>query len=319
MVVIDMTDIHPDVLKRYAEGKCTVKERQLVEDWLENEDRLPDAQEQVVPSLLKSEIWDGLTFKVLKQGTRLTWIKYVAGIAATSILVLSLNLFFKIWPKQDSVQQETYMAPVGKIVTMKLGDGTIVQLTGGSKFSYPTHFSGQTRTVNLLSGEAFFKVKHNAQQPFIVCSSGAEVKVLGTRFNVSNLKGRSLLAVTLTEGCISFKVKDKQETILKPGQQLIFNKALKKIQSVKEVDTLYATGWTMGLFWFKQTPVTEILERLEAYYGVNFEMRGDPDLQVHLTGKFKQQSLSRILKLIENSSELRFEQQHKKILVYKAN
>lgn len=323
MVVISMTNINPDVLKRYAEGKCTAIEQQLVEEWLENEDHLPEIHVQHNSSPLKEEIWTGLINKASKSNRNFRLNRYIAGMAAASLLILAITCLFKVSstqpPLQQAFQQETYIAPKGKMVTMKLNDGTIVQLSGGSKFSYPIHFSGQTREVTLLSGEAFFKVKHNAQQPFILHSSGTQVKVLGTRFNVSNMAGKAQLAVTLTEGSISFKGKEQQETILKPGQQLTFDKKLNQVQGVKEVDTLYTTGWTTGLLWFKQTPLNEILEKLEVYYGVTFETKGHPDLNVHLTGKFKQQPLSRILRLIENSSELRFEQQDKKIIIYKAN
>lgn len=324
MVVIDMTDINPEVLQRYAVGNCTAEERQLVEDWLENDDPLPESHTQYDTSL-KREIWTGLTDKEAKTRSNFRVRTYITIISAAAILVL-LSLVFLFNTNstqnlmQEELQQETYIAPAGKTVTMKLSEGTIVQLAGGSKFSYPAHFSGQTRTVTLISGEAFFKVKHDKKLPFIVQSSETEIKVLGTRFNLSNIAGRAKLAVTLTEGRISFKGKGEQETILKPGQQLIFNKKLNKIQSVTEVDTLYATGWTAGLLWFNQTPVTEILEKLEASYGVTFELKGHPDLNIHLTGKFRQQPLSRILKLIENSSDLRFDQQpDKKIIIYKAN
>lgn len=311
-------------MQRYAAGNCTAEERQSVEEWLENDNHLPESHTQYDTSL-KREIWTGLTDKELKRRSNFRIRTYITIVSAAAILVL-LSLVFLFNTNstqnlmQEELQQETYIAPAGKTATMKLSDGTIVQLAGGSKFSYPTHFSGHTRTVTLISGEAFFKVKHNEKLPFIVQSSGTAIKVLGTRFNLSNIAGSAKLAVTLTEGRIGFKGKGELETILKPGQQLTFNKKLNKIQSVTEVDTLYATGWTAGLLWFNQTPVTEILEKLEASYGVTFELKGNPDIDIPLTGKFRQQPLSRILKLIENSSDLRFDQQpDKKITIYKAN
>src|SRR5690606_22695792 len=48
--------------------------------------------------------------------------------------------------------------PVGGEYFVKLADGTQVWLNSDSKLKYPVRFSGSSRTVELVYGEAFFKV-----------------------------------------------------------------------------------------------------------------------------------------------------------------
>ena len=318
-----MNNIHPDVLKRYAEGKCTITEQQLVEEWLENGD-IPAADPAFADEpLIKQEIWSGITDQALKKQKTHKLKRSLLGIAA-SILLLSAGAFlFKSHLinglETQSLAQQIYQVPKGKMASITLNDGTTVELAGGTELSYPHSFPGNTREVTLVSGEAFFKVKHNKEQPFIVHSSGAAVKVLGTRFNVSNQLNSHQLAVTLTEGSISFKGKNQPEKILKPGQRLTFDKIQNTTLKIEEADTAYTTSWTTGTLWFKRTPIAEALEKIETYYGVSFQIQGKPDLNIPLTGKFKRQPLSRLLKLIENSSELKFKQEQDKIIIYKAN
>lgn len=317
-----MSNIHPDVFKRYAEGKCTLTEQQLVENWLENGNMQATDRSSENQLLVKQEIWAGISVKASKKKKNYKLKRSLLGVAA-AVIFLSASVFLFNQHintlSTETLAQQIYQVPKGKMVSLTLNDGTIVQLSGGTEFRYPHSFPGQTREVTLLSGEAFFKVKHNKEQPFIVHSAGAAVKVLGTRFNVSNQVNSDQLAVTLTEGSISFKGKNQPETILKPGQRLTFNKLQNETLKIEEVDTSYATSWTTGVLWFKHTPISEAMNRIEAYYGVTFEVQGKPDLNIPLTGKFKRQPLSRILKLIENSSELKFKQEQDKIIIYKAN
>lgn len=320
MVVIYMSNLHPDVLKRYAEGKCTAPERQLVEAWLENDDDFSTNNVQQSDLITKELIWKGL-IKQSEKSVKTRKLRYgaVALIAASLIIVFGIWIF-KEKPYNEVMQQplalKTFEAPKGRTATLTLNDGTTVQLSGGSVFKFPQAFSEKTREVTLVSGEAFFKVKHIKEQPFILHTSETQIKVLGTRFNVLNIKGSKLLAVTLTQGSISFKGKNQPETILKPGQQLMFDKILNQTKKLEQVDTTYTTSWTDGVLWFKQSSFAEVVEKLEAHYGVTFKVEGNPNLNIPLTGKFKRQPLSRILKLIENSSELKFKQEQNTIIIY---
>lgn len=316
MVVISMNDIHPDLLKRYAQGRCTEAEQLKVEYWLEHGDL--DAPEEPVSfsgtathSTIKAELWKGLVEKGRRnqQGKlRKKWI-FGLSIAATLLLVGSM-VFFKGDHSKDGQTQMAllqYTAPKGKVVKLTLSDGSIVTLSGGSSLQYPRQFAEGSRTVHLLGGKAFFAIAHQPERPFVVKSSETRITVLGTRFNV-DLSHTPEIKVTLSQGSIAFKGK-KQQHRLRPGEQLRYDQVRGEITSLVSIDTNLVTGWTSGTLWFQQTPINEALSQLEIQYGVRFKHTGSPDLTFPLSGKFKRQPLSRILHLIENSSELKFEPQ----------
>ena len=93
---------------------------------------------------------------------------------------------------------------------------------GCFSITYPSQFIGNKREVSLI-GEAFFKVAKNDSKPFIVKVNGADIKVLGTSFNVSCYTNDKTISTTLVEGSVAVKPeKEKQQTII-PSEQLTYN------------------------------------------------------------------------------------------------
>jgi hypothetical protein len=125
------------------------------------------------------------------------------------------SIAFSLWkpapesaPLQESIAQE-------KVLNYTLPDGTKVSLNRGSKISYPSTFEGQTREIT-LQGEAFFDVAHDAQHPFIIHAQGADIKVLGTSFNVNAYSKQ--VKVWVKTGKVQVK-KSASVIQLLPGEQ----------------------------------------------------------------------------------------------------
>ncbi len=316
MVFIGMSDIDPEQLKRYAQGKCSPLERLIVEQWLDAEQDVQSDSTEGDP-LVKAAIWKGLMEKEAsstkgKPGNRLWYM------SAAAIFLIGGLLFLKTstLPKGDSsISMVRYTAPMGRIVSLQLPDHSTVTLSGGSTVKYPKVFSTQNRVVEFISGEGFFAIRHNPSCPFLVRTLETEVRVLGTRFNV-NITGNGNVEVSLTQGAVSFTGKDQLKTILKPGQQLSYDLLHHKLNGVAAIDTAYITSWSKDILCFRQTPMTEVLERLEKHYGVKFFVQGNPDLRVPMTARFRHQPLSKIIELIHNSTSLSFKQENNRITIY---
>src|SRR5882724_7966691 len=120
------------------------------------------------------------TFKAVSHRKRLQKIA-VAAIALVCIALPALWLL----PKNRTAQKayaKTVAKPSGHQVII-LPDGTTVTLNLGTKLGYPAAFSGSTRDV-YLTGEAYFEVKNNTSQPFLVHTGNFVTRVLGTTFNI---------------------------------------------------------------------------------------------------------------------------------------
>lgn len=163
-------------------------------------------------------------------------------------------------------EQLVLSTPRGKSVKVILNDSTEVWLNGESRLTYPSRFTGDTRTVR-LEGEAYFKVEHNASRPFIVEHGGVTTRALGTAFNIRSYNDVKR-HITLVNGSVMVTdTTSKKKEVLKPGQDLAYTSTLSD-KTVKAVDTEEYTSWTEGLFCFDNAGITEIMQELGRWYNV---------------------------------------------------
>jgi transmembrane sensor len=71
----------------------------------------------------------------------------------------------------------------GEQRTLTLPDGSVVRMNVETDLRID--YGSDRRHIQLLSGEAIFKVAPDAGRPFIVSTPSATVRALGTQFNVS--------------------------------------------------------------------------------------------------------------------------------------
>lgn len=175
------------------------------------------------------------------------------------------------------------VVPYGRRSQLKLADGSKIWLNSGSILEFPTKFTQNRREINLASGEMYIEVAHDKKRPFKVNSSGFNVKVYGTKFNISSYSGSSQFVV-LVEGRISMQSENKQEIFLSPNEQGIysedgnFNK--------QKVNVNQYISWKSGYLTFDKTPMTEVLRQIGRYYNLSFNYDNDANLQKRFcTGK----------------------------------
>ena len=155
------------------------------------------------------------------------------------IVVLSSVFFYftsKIKQLQDNLQATNIISvPLGAKSKITLPDGTEVWLNAGSKLTYNMGFGQKTREVS-LTGEGYFKVAKQKEKPFIVHTVKANIKALGTEFNVKAYPDEDFIETILVEGSVvvnqvnndkkTGKAYDKQPLILKPGQKARISKGI---------------------------------------------------------------------------------------------
>jgi hypothetical protein len=179
--------------------------------------------------------------------------------------------------------------PYGKTSEILLPDGTKVFLNAGSRLAYPDLFTGSIREV-LLTGEAYFEVKHDLKHPFIVQVNGLRIKDLGTAFNVSAYPVDGQIETVLTEGKLSIKPDNSglfsQATELVPGQMASFDRQTNQF-SIKSVDVDDYIFWTQGMLKFESVDLSRIVKKLERFYNIRFQFN-DPILGcLKISGKLE--------------------------------
>ncbi len=188
--------------------------------------------------------------------------------------------------------------PRGGQYQLKLPDGTEVWLNAASSIQYPSAFTGKVREVR-VTGEVYFEVKHNANNPFKVIVRDEEITVLGTHFNVSAYDDEQDLKTTLLEGSISLKT-GKYHALLKPGQQSKLNR-VGAVTIVDDPDLEQVLAWKNGIFKLTSAELPDVLRQISRWYDVTVVFEGGVPAG-HLTGKVSRNlNLSEVAKVFEYS------------------
>ena len=173
-------------------------------------------------------------------------------------------------------KQNRLIVPYGKRSTLILADGSKVWLNSGSVLAFPAQFTGNRREVRLVSGEMYIEVAPDRQKPFHVRTSGFNVKVYGTKFNVSAYAD-SPQSVVLVEGRVSLQTAHKKETFLSPSEQAVYSD--NGTFHTQKVEVNQFISWKNGYLEFDKTPMTEVLKQIGRYYNLSFDFDNDVNLQ----------------------------------------
>ncbi|MCG8307194.1 MAG: FecR domain-containing protein [Cytophagales bacterium] len=224
-----------------------------------------------------------------------SWYK----VAALLIAIVSLAGIIGYILYTTSSEPETLMTkeivkqnPKGQRLTTYLPDGSKVILNASSKLRYNSPFEGDRRMVE-LDGEAFFEVEKDTARPFIVAANGVTTTALGTSFNV-NAKQEDRVEVALVSGKVRVTNSTMQSIVLIPGNFAVSSRLGDLV--VRKFDQLEVVGWKDGILSFNESSFSEIIDKLEEWYGVDFKIDGGSINQVHYTSTYQNASLDEILK-----------------------
>ena len=160
----------------------------------------------------------------------------LAAAAIISIIFFSAAKYFTHTgiTETASAQENEIVAKRGIKSKIILPDGTQVWLNSESKLIYNNAFNGKLREVT-LEGEAYFDVVKNPERPFIVHTSGINIKVLGTAFNVKSYPMEPTIEATLVRGIIEVEKNNQSQSskiLLHPNEKLVYTRALDKSTTV---------------------------------------------------------------------------------------
>ena len=189
--------------------------------------------------------------------------------------------------------------PRGGQYKLTLADGTNIWLNAASSLTYPSSFQkGKPRIVE-LSGEGFFEVTHNAQEPFIVhYGDGMEAVVLGTSFNINSYSDENATYTTLVKGSLSVQSPQEKKDILKPGQQSVF---IQGKTSIITADIEETVAWKEGWFLFNRLELQAIVRQLSRWYNIDFDITGTIGNKQFSGIVSKSNNISEVLKIMENT------------------
>ncbi|PXX23719.1 FecR family protein [Arenibacter sp. ARW7G5Y1] len=201
--------------------------------------------------------------------------------------------------------------PYGQKFSLVLSDGTLVHLNAGSTLKYPVKFiEGQIRQV-YLKGEAFFDVFSDGEHPFVVSNEDMNIRVLGTKFNVSAYPEDKEINTVLVEGLVSLYGPDEvydevKSALLEPGYKAEWDRFYKKI-SYEMVDTDVYTGWMDGKLVIRKMPFDHILKKLQRQYMVVIDNKYKELDKRTFTATFDVETIEEVLKTFAEETPFEYE------------
>ncbi|MBW6479632.1 MAG: FecR domain-containing protein [Bacteroidales bacterium] len=191
------------------------------------------------------------------------WLK----IAATVLLFVSLGFatWFIAGIRSDDQLLTLTTDDTDVTLVQKLIDGSVVYMASNSLISFSKEFEKKQRKIN-MSGEAFFDVSHNPDQPFYVETALAGIEVLGTSFNVKELDTKSMeIFVETGKVRVNLRGSDGNFFILEQGELLEISNGL--AGKTYAADT-YNTAWRKNHMQFKDETLENILSVLNQNFPV---------------------------------------------------
>ena len=215
-----------------------------------------------------------------------------ARVAAAVILVFGMGILFRytLFNKPVySVVENTYQHPK----EYSLADGSMIALNTGAEIKIPRNFNKNNREI-YFSGEAFFEIEKNKKKPFIIHTDMADIKVLGTSFNVKYDTLKQLVTVNVVSGSVQLSDGIKPGIILYKGESGMYNSQLGSFSKTKHTDQNFL-AWKTGILQFKDKPVKEVLTDIEDYYHIPVILRNDSIKDVKFTDSFDNQPLENVI------------------------
>lgn len=217
----------------------------------------------------------------------------------------------------SSVVYNTIITPRGGEYTLRMADGSLVQLNAGSKIKYPVKFDAKLRSVQ-LEGEAYFEVAKmdvkGKRVPFIVQSGGQTLEVLGTHFNIKSFGDH--IVTTLVEGKVKLSFADAalKEQVLAPNDQVVFDKSRRNVKK-EQVDPFYSLAWKNGNFAFDNASIQTVMDEVARWYDVEISY-GDKLQGQHFSGTISRyENIDKLLKTIAFAGGVHFERKGRRIYV----
>lgn len=317
----DLTHIE-QIIANYLSGKASEEEKDVLTAWLEeDEDNLRQFRElknirellhPVFPpgSIRLDEARESLLARlsIRKESPVKLLIRYWQQVAAVLLLPLlawSIYLYSDKGNDSSDIAMQKISAPYGAHTELSLPDGSKVWINSGSSLEYPATFSSKQKRRVSLSGEAFFEVKSDKNNPFIVETPALQVEATGTAFNVTAYLNDSIASVVLSEGLVKVSIDKHPAYELQAGDKIDYN-LFRSSHLIQATSTYKWYAWKDGLLIFRDDPLEYVFKRLGQIYNVEFIVKDQQIARQLYRATFEGETLDEILRLLKLTTPLQY-------------
>jgi len=210
------------------------------------------------------------------------WMR-VAGALGLVVLVGALAGNYLRGPQGQLIE-----TPKGGQEKLALSDGSQIELNTDSAIRLD--IGSAHRSVELIRGEAFFEIKHDASRPFVVTAARHTITDLGTKFLVRATPDS--LRVALVEGRARLEGisgrSQQHALVLSTGDVAVATDEATQVLKKSSRELTESLAWQHGLIVFHNTPLADAVAEFNRYGGVELVVadRGAANLTINGTFRF---------------------------------
>lgn len=205
--------------------------------------------------------------------------------------------------------------PLGSKYSFVLPDGSSVKLNAGSKLRYPEQFESNFRKV-FLEGEAFFEIKRDTTQPFVISTGEIETQVLGTSFNIRAYQAEAINKVAVVSGLVKVIAKNGLSFLVEPEHMAVYEKGEESLRT-QLYEKKKELGWKDNVLYFDKISLREVFKTLEVWYDVSIKADNTIFLKETYSGEFHNETLRNVLEGIGYTSGFSFSIDGKHVKIFK--
>lgn len=290
------------LIMKYLDNEATYEEKAMLDMWINFSQDNKRYFARMVKTWEQSRIYmqdencageQFLRFRQLLFRRRMRRMAYgISAAAAVALLLFTIRFFM---PSSDVLLLSDTTFDQKKEVV--LPDGSVIWLNKNSHIQYPEDFISHRKVY--LTGEAYFDVTENKGQPFVVETSDLTIRVLGTRFVVTDYSEEKVAEAVLESGMIQLVAqKTGEEFSLHPGQMVSYDRVIGNTR-LEFVDAHNFTDWIKNRLVFENTRLKDVFIQLEKWYGIKIECMDGAILQTPVSFTVDTETKEEILNTLQ--------------------
>ncbi len=321
-----------DVIAKYLAGEADAADLVLINEWrqvsAENEleftqmeklynassslrDIIPvdtDAAWIKLKNTISIQPEQGKIIQLKQTSSRINFIR----IAASILIVAGLGMlaFFLTLPSEDKLAEIKSTNEIRKEI---LPDGSSVTLNKNSVLAYSSDHFSKKRIVK-LKGEAFFDVKHDESNPFLIEAADLKIEDVGTSFNVKAEENSGIAIISVISGEVKVTTLTGQVFNLVAGEEATYNvttKVMNKKDDIEENISAYADR----VFVFENAELKTVVKVLNDVYNIRLIIE-NPELEsCRITVTFDNEPIDDIATVIAETLGLEIRKSNDQIIL----
>lgn len=315
----DIADTAASWLFRHGAG-LTETERSEFEEWRAADPRHTSAFAELEKdwSILGRPLASGRSETILRElgaRSRRRRFRRVAWASAACLALLVGSLWRHQTPSPASPSSQVAIVAPDK---RTLSDGSVAELKPGAEIAI--HFTGSTRGVTLVRGQAHFQVAHDPTKPFIVTARGVEFRAVGTAFSVELADESVELLVTQGRVAVEKSLSAPSPTTspgvvespqalatVGAGNRVVVSSDNKTVAAAPSVTPIASEEMADQLAWripridFTRTPLSEAVALMNRHNQTRMQMTIDEVAlgKLPVSGLFRADRVDAFVRLLE--------------------